>query len=225
MSDLPDAAIAERIDEAIKRRGLSYSEVARRTGVTPAAAWSWAAAKTVLSVERIKTLAAVLGEDPAYLAFGAPSAKTEVAAPLRWKFSPDTLELAEYTYEDSPLEVPVQKWRLSRRFVNEVLGVNEQFSFLVENKQKIEGYLAPGDMLFIDKTNNNPSRHGDGFYLIFHPFFPTISYISKDGSGKETRYVMRDLGDDATTTVTTIPSPVIGKVVGTIQRWHFTKPI
>lgn len=72
--------ISQRIKDLRKSRGLSKSELARKTGVTPTAVWNWEDTEVVPRGETFGLVAQALGVSETYLRTGEGSAAS--AAPL-----------------------------------------------------------------------------------------------------------------------------------------------
>lgn len=63
--------LAKRIEETRKARGMSRSEFARLTGVSPTAVWNWEENSTKPRSEILSTISKVLGVTENFLNIGA----------------------------------------------------------------------------------------------------------------------------------------------------------
>jgi transcriptional regulator with XRE-family HTH domain len=227
MATSPDVGIAERIDKTIEDRRMSYSEVSRRVGMSPATVWNWAKAKTTISLDKLVELAEILDVSPEYLAFGTVPAEPQPAresSSLRWKYNPDFVEIVEFMFEESPFGAPVQKWRMPRKFVEDTLNLDERYSFLFEVKQEVKPYLSRGDVVMVDRRGTSPVLDGDGYYLIFRPFFPSISYVEVKARNNDAKYILREPSGAEENERDLQDVRILGKVVGSVQRLHIPPP-
>src|SRR5262245_3628852 len=73
--------IKDRIKTAMRRAGLTQSELAKRIGLSQAAVSGWVKGKKMPTTENIKAMAKALDATPQWLAYGeGPGPKPDVAA-------------------------------------------------------------------------------------------------------------------------------------------------